>query len=211
VTLLVPLLLVVGLRLSALAEPLDATSAERLVSVQYFEGFPVVPRSAFGEEAVTHLIRLLSERADDPVIRRNVAMALGMSGDSLAYAPLVALQRTAEDEGDVRTSLAGILALGHLAAVHPPAVSYLKHVVGRHLLSRRRSARRPDEKTVGRMAVTGLGISGHPVARHVLVALAARAGQAEVGTSEHAVGALTLWRASVSAGQTPDSGTVGAP
>ncbi|MFQ3646547.1 MAG: HEAT repeat domain-containing protein [Anaerolineae bacterium] len=76
-----------------------------------------------GEEAVTHLIRLVDNQHEDTIVRGKAAQLLGMLGDTRAVLPLI---RALEAPG-YQTPLHAVESLGKLG--DPRAVAPLRLIV----------------------------------------------------------------------------------
>ncbi len=171
----------------------DVEFSEVLVRADYVEGLPYSEARELTQAGVERLIEMLRDPAEAEH-HENIVMALGVSGEALAYPALVEFQNR-EGEGEVdaaeyRARRAIPLAMGHLARTDPRALKFLLEAARRQKpesAPRWRYLYLREQKLAGilrRAAITGVAMSGQPEAVAALRALGERARDDQSTTDE---------------------------
>ena len=177
------------------AESAAAAHAESLVRERYHEGFPPEFGAQISAAGAAHLALLL-KREDMAAHHATIIEALGASGQSPAFAALVAysLRETgaAVDARRFRALRALPMAMGRLAADDPRALRWLLDAAAAPGAAPFRAGPHSREEVGERLraaALYGLGVSGRPEA---LSALQAGAASDRARTRRAAQAALAL-------------------
>jgi hypothetical protein len=160
----------------------DVAAAERLARTPFAEGVPYAEARELSDAGVARLIEMLDD-PDAASHRAQIIEVLGMSGGAGAYSAVAAAaagQPAGEvDRATLRTRVAILVALGHLARSDERALADLETAVARgdaprwshrHLRGAKLGA------LLQRSAVTALAMSGTPRAESALRRLRAGAG-----------------------------------
>jgi hypothetical protein len=149
-------------------------SVEDLVGKHYHDGIPYEAAHALGHKALPHLFELLGD-PNRKIFWVNIIVTIGFIEDASAVEPLVAFLENTQGEVDsftFRALLAVPFALGCIAGGGDAgALQYLAGSVQAPPNIRWRFRSKPVDELIVEQSVMGLGASGRPEARELLLDL----------------------------------------